>query len=170
MTTNVPEPARDNERAEFADGAVRMTVDGASYALDVLYGASFALMDRCYVLIDRAGEESAAAGPYRITLALKDRGEDGDSANTALAAIADEFAAELENLAFHAQIAAKNHAVVESAMIQALSGASRSPSLDDLEEFDFSDDAFEDPLGIAVAWEEKYEKGAKPGDDSEASS
>ena len=33
-----------------------------------------------------------------------------------------------------------------------------APSLDDLEKFDFSAEKFEDPLGIAVSWEEKYKK------------
>jgi hypothetical protein len=37
------------------------------------------------------------------------------------------------------------------------------PSLDDLEKFDFSAEAFDDPLGIAMSWEEKYGKKNKAG-------
>jgi hypothetical protein len=36
-----------------------------------------------------------------------------------------------------------------------------APSLDDLEKFEFGDEAFEDPLGIAMSWEEKYGKNKK---------
>ena len=32
------------------------------------------------------------------------------------------------------------------------------PTLDDLEKFDFSDETFEDPLGIAMSWEDKHGK------------
>ena len=40
------------------------------------------------------------------------------------------------------------------------------PSLDDLEKFDFSDEPFEDPLGIAMSWEEKYGKKKKGEEDA----
>ena len=33
--------------------------------------------------------------------------------------------------------------------------------LEDLEKFDFTEEPFDDPLGIAVSWEEKYKKRAK---------
>jgi hypothetical protein len=47
---------------------------------------------------------------------------------------------------------------------QALAGAMGPPSLDELEKFDFSEDTFEDPLGIALSWEEKHKKKARPDD------
>ena len=37
-------------------------------------------------------------------------------------------------------------------------GAPAEPSLDDLANFDFTEEAFDDPLGIAMSWEEKYKK------------
>ena len=46
---------------------------------------------------------------------------------------------------------------------QALAGAMGPPSLDDLANFDFSDDGFEDPLGIAQSWEEKHGRKAPRG-------
>ena len=42
--------------------------------------------------------------------------------------------------------------------MQAISGAMGPPSLDELEDFDFTEEPFEDPLGIAQSWEEKYTK------------
>ncbi len=53
----------------------------------------------------------------------------------------------------------------------AFSGAAGPPSLDDLDDSDFSEEPFHDPLGIAESWEEKYgkDKTAKPeSDDSES--
>ena len=47
--------------------------------------------------------------------------------------------------------------------MQAIAGAMGEPSLDDLAAFDFSDEAFDDPLGIAQSWEEKHGK-KKPKD------
>jgi hypothetical protein len=41
---------------------------------------------------------------------------------------------------------------------QALAGAMGAPSLDELEKFDFSGETFDDPLGIALSWEEKHKK------------
>ena len=41
---------------------------------------------------------------------------------------------------------------------RALAGALGPPSLDDLEDFGFGQDPFEDPLGIAMSWEERYGK------------
>jgi hypothetical protein len=35
------------------------------------------------------------------------------------------------------------------------------PSLEDLAAYDFSDEPLEDPLGIAMSWEEKYKKKEK---------
>ena len=46
--------------------------------------------------------------------------------------------------------------------MRSTSGAMGAPSLDDLESFDFSSEAFEDPLGIALSWEEKYGKKTPP--------
>ena len=44
---------------------------------------------------------------------------------------------------------------------QAFAGAMGPPSLTELEAFDFSDEPFDDPLGIAQSWEEKYKKRPK---------
>ncbi len=53
--------------------------------------------------------------------------------------------------------------------LQAIAGAMGPPSLEDLESFDFTDEAFEDPLGIAMSWEEKYKKKDEPGDEPASS-
>ena len=71
-----------------------------------------------------------------------------------------EFANELLSCAFRHQIAQDNRVLIETATMQALAGAMGQPSLDDLAKFDFSDQGFDDPLGIAMSWEEKHGKKA----------
>ena len=41
---------------------------------------------------------------------------------------------------------------------QALAGAMGAPTLDDLASFDFTEEGFDDPLGIAMSWEEKQQQ------------
>ncbi|MFY0531148.1 hypothetical protein [Nannocystis pusilla] len=80
----------------------------------------------------------------------------GAAAPEALRALIGEFANELLSCAFRHQIAQDNRVLIETATMQALAGAMGQPSLDDLAKFDFSDQGFDDPLGIAMSWEEKH--------------
>jgi His-Xaa-Ser system protein HxsD len=130
---------------ELHEGSARLELDEAVYPLEAVYGAAYIFIDRCYVLIDKP-----AAGKWRVTLAPK---KDGD-----LGAMAGEFANELLSCAWRHQITQQNRAVIETVTTQAIAGAMGPPSLDDLEKFDFSAETFEDPLGIAKSWEEKYKK------------
>jgi hypothetical protein len=75
-----------------------------------------------------------------------------------LTPLVGEFANELLSCAWRHQITQNNRALIEAVTTQAIGGAMGPPSLDDLEKFDFSAEKLEDPLGIAVSWEEKYKK------------
>lgn len=142
----------DQVESELAASAVRVIVDESVYPLDAVYGAAFTFLDRCYVLLDRAG-----AARVRISLTPK---QDGASEAT-LRALVGELENELLNCAWRAQIVRENRAVIEAVTMQAISGAMGPPSLDELESFDFADEAFEDPLGIGLSWEDKYGKKKK---------
>jgi His-Xaa-Ser system protein HxsD len=131
---------------------VTLTVDSTLYPLSALYAAGYIFIDRCFVLLDKPD-----AGHFRVRLSSKK----GDAAEATLTAFVGEFANELLSCAWRAKIAEESRALIESATAQALSGAMGPPSLDDLEKFDFSEEAFEDPLGIAMSWEEKYSKNKK---------
>ena len=80
--------------------------------------------------------------------------------NTRLRALIGEFANELLSCAWRHQITQDNRVLLETVTLQAIGGAMGPPSLDDLASFDFSDQGFDDPLGIAMSWEEKH--GKKP--------
>jgi His-Xaa-Ser system protein HxsD len=129
------------------DRSVSMVIDAELYPLQAVYGASYIFLDRCYVFIDRP-----AAGSYRITLAAKQVVEEAE----ALRKLIGEFANELLSCAWRHQVTQDNRVAIETVTVQAIAGAMGEPSLDDLADFDFTDEALDDPLGIAQSWEEKH--------------
>lgn len=131
------------------EGAVTVTVDASVYPLEALYGASYIFIDRCYVLLDRP-----RVGAFTVTLTPKATG----ATDEALRAMVGEFANELLSQAWRQKILEENRVILEAVTTQALAGALGPPSIDDLASFDFSEESFEDPLGIAMSWEEKYKK------------
>ncbi|MDC0667394.1 His-Xaa-Ser system protein HxsD [Nannocystis radixulma] len=134
--------------------AVHFLVDEELYPLPAIYGAAYVFIDRCYVFLDRPE-------PARVRVVLAAKA--GAAELAALRALIGEFANELLSCAFRHQIAQDNRVLIETATMQALAGAMGQPSLDDLAKFDFSDQGFDDPLGIAMSWEEKHgRKAPKP--------
>jgi His-Xaa-Ser system protein HxsD len=139
---------------DLGASSVTIRVDPATYSLDALYGASYIFIDRCFVLLDKPDAN------YRVTLTSKKAELKDDDLRT----LVWEFANELLSCAWRAKISEDSRALIESVTAQALGGALGAPTLDDLEKFDFSDESFEDPLGIAMSWEEKHRKKARPDD------
>lgn len=135
--------------ADLNSGAVQLSVDSQLYPLGAIYAASYVFLDRCYVLLDQPAEHRV-----RVTLAPKK----GVADEALLRAFVGEFSNELLSAAWRQAIAQENRAIIEMVTSQAISAAMGPPSLDDLAAFDFGDEAFEDPLGIAMSWEEKYKK------------
>jgi len=126
--------------------------DEGLYPKDAIYGAAYAFIDRCYVHLDRAGERR-----IRVTLTPKKPGAD-------IEALAGEFQNELLGQAWRRQIMEENRTLIESITTRALAGAAGPPGLDELLAMDIGEaTAFEDPLGIAMSWEEKYKKKSSEG-------
>jgi His-Xaa-Ser system protein HxsD len=146
--------------ADLQDSSAELVVDQALYSLEAVYGASFTFIDRCFVFLDRAEE-----GKIRVTLASKKQGATEEE----LRAFVGEFANELLACAWREKITAENRGAIEAVTMQALAGAMGPASLDELEDFDFSEEPFEDPLGIAMSWEEKYGKDKAKRKEGEAS-
>lgn len=134
--------------------SVSMTIDAELYPLQAVYGAAYIFIDRCYVFIGRPEE-----GRFRVTLSAKEAVEEDE----ALRALIGEFANELLSCAWRHQVTQDNRVAIETVTVQAIAGAMGEPSLDDLADFDFTDEALDDPLGIAQSWEEKHGKKA-PGE------
>lgn len=134
---------------DATDSALALTLDATLYPLEALYGAAYVFIDRCYVLLDRPD-----GAHFRVSLSAKKP----PASPELLRELAGEFLNELLSCAWRQQITQENRALLEQLTTQALSGAMGPASLDDLASFDFSEDNFEDPLGIATSWEEKYKK------------
>jgi His-Xaa-Ser system protein HxsD len=143
--------------ADVGDASVTLTVDATVYPLPAVYAAAYCFIARCYVMLDRGEGDT-----LRVVLTGK---QPMDAA--ALRALVGEFGNELLASAWRREITRQNRGLIESVTMQAFGGAMGPPSLDDLEAFDFTDEPFEDPLGIAQSWEEKYRK-PKPAGDPEA--
>jgi His-Xaa-Ser system protein HxsD len=138
--------------ATFGEGWVELSFDEELYPKDAVYGAAYVFIDRCYVHLDRKGDR-------QITVRLKGKrgiAMDGE-------ALAGEFENELLGQAYRRRIADENQKFIESITARALAGAAGPPGLDDLLAMDIGPEtAFEDPLGIAMSWEEKYTKKKGP--------
>ena len=131
----------------LGEGTVELSFDETLYPKDAIYGAAYVFIDRCYVHLDREADQ-------RIKVSLRAKASKADTS-----AWAGEFENELLSQAWRRQIVEENRAFIESMTTTALGGAAGPPGLDDLLDMDIGDDsAFEDPLGIAMSWEEKYAK------------
>jgi len=135
--------------ADLTESSAELLLDSALYSLEAVYGASFTFIDRCFIFLDKTPENQ-----FRVTLAAKKPGATQEQ----LRDFVGEFSNELLACAWREKITAQNRGAIEAVTMQALAGAMGPPSLDDLEDFDFSEEPFEDPLGIAMSWEEKYGK------------
>lgn len=149
-TTPIEGIPEDLARVDLDEKRAILDVDASLYPLEAVYGAAYVFIDRCYVLLDRPS-------PTQLRVVLTPK-ELGDDATESLRAAVGELANELVSAAWRHQITQENRAQIESVTMQAIAGAMGPPSLDDLESFDFTEDSFEDPLGIAMTWEEKYAK------------
>ncbi|NVB36983.1 His-Xaa-Ser system protein HxsD [Pseudenhygromyxa sp. WMMC2535] len=145
--TSVPDIPEALVGVDLGEQSVSMTLDAELYPLQAVYGAAYIFIDRCYVFIDRP-----EAGRFRVTLSAKQ----GVEEIAALRALIGEFANELLSCAWRHQITQDNRVAIETVTVQAIAGAMGEPSLDDLADFDFTDEALDDPLGIAQSWEEKH--------------
>jgi len=144
----------------FGEGWMELEFDEGLYPKDAIYGAAYVFIDRCYVHLDRPSD-----GRVRVRLRAKRGALEGAEA------LAGEFENEALGQAWRRQITEENRAFIESITARAIAGAAGPPGLDDLLSMDIGPEtAFEDPLGIAMSWEEKYtkKKGQKKEGEGEA--
>ncbi|MEM9073847.1 MAG: hypothetical protein AAGE52_35475 [Myxococcota bacterium] len=147
-----PRIPSDLLESDLEDGSMRLRMSTSLYPVDALYAAAFQFLDRCWVLLDQEDDR------YVVTLVPKVGKAPFDAQQKD--AVAGEFANAVLAAAWRARLTTANRGPIELVMKTAFAGAVGPPSLDELEEFDFSDEPFEDPLGIAESWESKY--GKKP--------
>ena len=139
----------DSVSADVGQASVTITLDAELYPRAALYGAAYVFIDRCFVLLDHP-----TAQTWSVTLTKKDPAAE----HPVLRDLAGEFANELLSCAWRHEITKTNRAMIETVTMQAFGGAMGPPSLEELEAFDFTEEPFDDPLGIAQSWEDKYKK------------
>lgn len=142
------------------EGALAIEFDEGLYPKDAIYGAAYTFIDRCYMHLDRPSD-----GKVRVTF----RAKSGEALDTA--ALAGQFENELLGQAWRRSIVEENRAYIESITTRAIAGAAGAPGLDELLDTDIGEEsAFDDPLGIAMSWEDKYKKKKAPVTEDPASS
>ena len=141
---------------------IELEVDLEVYPVEAVMLAAYALIDRCFVLLDKLD-----AGHLRISLSVEEKAEED------LPRLAGRLQNELLSQALRQRIGDKHQKERELLLARALFGAApeveQPPSLDqmldDLAGPDLpgeDDDFIDDPLGISVPWEVKHETPAAP--------
>lgn len=156
--------AASSKRSSAQGGPGTVSVHKSLYPNEVLFGTAFAFLDRCYVHLDVEGTD-------RISIELLPR----PGSTWTQADLAGEFKNELVNQALRFRLAKQTEKVRTMIVGRAIGEAipaevstnqsfeSRLPDLPPevarlLAEEEDGLDFLDDPLGIAVPWEEKYSK------------
>jgi len=133
---------------------VSVSVDRDIYSLEAIYDAAYNFLEKVYVFLKK-GEENS------IEVQLKSKEKAGEEE---LMQIAGEFLNELVNTSLRISISKENKMIREYIVSTALIGASRDlqeqVGKKENERKEEKEEGEEDPLGIAVPWEEKN-KGKK---------
>lgn len=147
-----PVPGTPPARPRRAGGESVLRVDLGLYPLAILHATAMPFLHRAYVFLAPAGK-----GTVEVRLRAKPGTEPGD--------LAGEFGNELINQRQRAAVARRNERLRDLIVGRALLGAQPAPRPVAepwlvLPEDDFAEDYRDDPLQIAVPWEERYGDGA----------
>jgi His-Xaa-Ser system protein HxsD len=130
-------------------GKLTLALDKGIYPLDVIYGAAYIFIDRAYVLLGKSGD----------TITVEISAKIKATSDEALRAMVGEFSNELLSQALRKKITRDNQQILETIVSQALAGATGAMVPSEFEDDDDDDlDFLDDPLGIAVPWEERFKK------------
>ncbi len=134
---------------------VSFSIKKSLYPKSVLFRACYTLIGKYYVYLDEASPEE-----WAVTLTAKPEGAVPDAA-----VLEGEFKNELVAESLRETIAENSKKIKEIIVARALYGASNDAAAGPQANADFSyvdeaaDDYLDDPLGIAVPWEEKHPDG-----------
>jgi His-Xaa-Ser system protein HxsD len=116
------------------------------YPLEVIYATAYVYLDRCYVLMNKKDKE-------QVVVRLKGK---PDCTVEAFEAIVGEFENELLSQVLRRKVAQRTEGAREAIVHRALFSAMPQALNLLLDDDDDDGDYLEDPLGIAVPWEEKF--------------
>ena len=145
------------------ESALTLTVNGRVYPMEAVMAAAYTFLDRAYVLLDKD----------KTDVVVRLWPKEGHAARPT----EGDFYNELLNEALRLKIAKQNQQVREMVINRALFAATNTnveeevldralDSLDNLDDLNLDLDSdnldfLDDPLGIAVPWEEKFAADAK---------
>ena len=143
---------------DASKSSITLSLDASLYPAEIVYGAAYVFIDRAYVLLDRTSAAVKSQG--RILVHLRGKSK-LDAAG--LEALAGEFGNEMLSQALRRKIVKQNHKLIEDITAQAIAGAAGGilPT-DFLGGDDDGMDFLDDPLGIAVPWEDKFKSADAP--------
>jgi len=139
------------------EGVLTLKLRRGLYPMDVIYGAAYVLIDRAYVVLDKDAGNNVL---------VHVRCKQGRRDERDLHKLAGDFANEALSQALRARINREHKSRMEAVVSQAVAGSlgigggGDELSLDALDAGDDDLDFLDDPLGIAVPWEEKFKKSA----------
>jgi His-Xaa-Ser system protein HxsD len=136
-----------NPTIQAAKNMVSIQVDEKVFPRDVVVAAAYIFIDRCYIRLERA---------LRGRVLARIKGKKKLSRNQ-LVNLADEFENELLHQLIRRQVAERTDGLREVIVGRALFSAepesgAEAAQAEPQEDMDYLDD----PLGIAIPWEEKY--------------
>jgi hypothetical protein len=127
---------------------VKLELDGELYPLDAVYLAAYTLLDRAWIFLEPT--------PTGVVARVRSKRE-GVTDDAAAGQLGNEALAQ----AYRGALAKSGRRLIEAVATRAVAGSAGPPGLDELLDMDIGEaTAFDDPLGIAMSWEEKY--GKKP--------
>jgi His-Xaa-Ser system protein HxsD len=132
----------------------KIIIDETIYPKEAIYGAVYVFIDRLYIYLDQTENKK-----IELTFKAKEVLSDED-----LEKLEGELMNELLNYTVRINLAKYNKEIRELLVGQALISAVGEEALDGKKSQDNSAEKFEyidDPLGIAIPWEEKYGKKRK---------
>ena len=130
-------------KSKIKKGQVELTIDPQLYPLEAVYGAAYVFLDKAYLRLD---------GNPKKKIIIKIKGKESLDREK-LENLAGDFLNELLNYSLRYKISKNNRKIREYIVGTALlSSLAEAPEAEEKEEWE------EDPLGIAVSWEEKHKK------------
>lgn len=143
----------DNLEIHKGKNGVIISVNPKIYPLDIIFSAAYIFIDKAYVIVDGDLEEE-----IMVQLRPKDK-------NTNLEILGREFNNELINYSFYAAQTNKNMELRTAVIQRAFLTSAQEPVEPSTEELveapeeELEESCIEDPLGIAIPWEEKDGRG-----------
>ncbi len=135
------------DQAKIKNNEIKFILDIKDYPIEAIYGASYVFLDKAYLFLDNKSSK-------KIQVSLKGKKK---LTKKQLETLKGEFLNELLNYAFRINLTKHNKKIREFIISQALFSAVGEEGTVEEDQLEYQDD----PLGIAVPWEEKYKKKLK---------